>query len=174
VALFPDPVASATLFATSSLGISKSVDSGQTWRLVYPFTQGYVAPLAIDPGNHLRVAALVGTGMIRSLDGGETWQPAGTLCTAYAQKLLAAPGVLLAGPCLSRDWGATFQTISPQGGIAVAAFDASHPGWIYAGSSAGVMGSFWLSTDYGATWTKKASPPTTFSGILNLAACPTL
>ena len=53
-----------------------------------------------------------------------------------------------------------------------AAFDPSHRGWIYADNAAGVSGTLSLSTDFGVTWTAKASPPTTFSGMQYLAVDP--
>lgn len=53
-----------------------------------------------------------------------------------------------------------------------AAFDPAHPGWIYVDKSAGVTGNLYLTTDYGVTWTQKASPPATFSDILSLAVDP--
>src|ERR1017187_8001960 len=147
-------------------------------RNVYPFQSGFNGALAIDPGNHLRVAAIAPSGgLIRSLDAGETWTAGASAATS---RLIADPsgsGALLAGTfilSLSRDWGLSFQQIGPpaQGVLSTAAFDPSHPGWIYVDIAAGVTGTLWLSTDYGATWTQKASPPTTFSGILNLAVDP--
>ena len=56
--------------------------------------------------------------------------------------------------------------------LSAAAFDPSHPGWIYLGTSTGALGNFWLSTDFGATWTAKASTLTTFSRITNIAVDP--
>ncbi len=70
-----DPVSSQTLFASCSTGIYKSTDAGQSWQMVYPQGAG---SLAIDPGNHLRVAAST-PALIRSLDGGETWTSGGGL-----------------------------------------------------------------------------------------------
>ena len=176
--VFPDPVAPQILFGGGNQGIYKSVDSGQTWKIVYPLQPGFNGSLAIDPGNHLRLAAIPPSGgIIRSLDEGETWSAGGSLA---AQQLIADPtgsGALLAGNFLlsiSRDWGLTFQQLHPPGpgGTSAVAFDPSHPGWIYVDTAAGVLGTLWLSTDYGATWTQKASPPTTFSGMLNLAVDP--
>ena len=137
--------------------------------------------MAIDPSNHLRVAALVppAGGLVRSLDGGETWTPGNVSCpvSSCGGKLVADPGgsgallMVSFGLSLSRDWGATFRALGPPGpgSASVAAFDPTHPGWIYVGTSAGTLGAFWLSTDYGATWNPKASPSTGFSFILNLA-----
>ncbi len=185
-AVVPDPVAPQVLFAGGDTGICKSADGGVTWRLVHPFQSLYQfsGALAIDPGNHLRVAALepfTGT-LIRSVDGGESWTAGGSPCSqSYCQgQLLADPtgsGALVVtsfGLYLSRDWGLSFQPLQPPGfgGASVAAFDPSHPGWIYAGTAAGVTGSLSLTTDFGVNWVSKSSPPNNFSAILNLAVDP--
>jgi uncharacterized protein (TIGR03437 family) len=176
--VFPDPAAPQILFGGGNQGIYKSVDAGETWKIVNPLQPGFNGALAIDPGNHLRLAAIRPSGgIIRSLDGGETWSAGGPLA---AQQLIADPtgsGALLAGNFLlsiSRDWGLTFQQLNPPGPGAPSAmaFDPSHPGWIYVDTAAGVLGTLWLSTDYGVSWTQKASPPTTFSGMLSLSVDP--
>jgi uncharacterized protein (TIGR03437 family) len=182
----PDPTTPQVLFAGGNTGIYKSVDGGATWRLVHPFLSlyGFSGALAIDPGNHLRVAAIEPfTGKVmRSVDGGENWTAGGLACSISncQGQLLADPtgsGALLVssfGLYLSRDWGLTFQSLQPLGlgSGSVAAFDPSHPGWIYAGTAAGVTGSLSLSTDFGVTWVSKSSPPNNFSAILNLAVDP--
>jgi hypothetical protein len=186
IAVVPDPVAPQVLFAGGDTGIYKSADGGVTWRLVHPFQSLYQfsGALVIDPGNHLRVAALEPfTGkVVRSVDGGESWTTGGSPCSqSYCQgQLLADPtgsGSLVItsfGLYLSRDWGLSFQPLQPPGfgGASVAAFDPSHRGWIYAGTAAGVTGSLSLTTDFGVTWVSKSSPPSTFSAILNLAVDP--
>ena len=177
-AIVPDPAAPAVLFAGGASGIYKSADAGATWRLVYAFPTSFApfnsAYLAIDPGNHLRLAATVpGSGaLVRSLDGGETWQNTGNT----AGQLFADPtgsGSIVSGSRISRDWGATFQPmpVPPPGGVDAVAFDPSHRGWIYVDTGV-VMGSLYLSTDFGATWTAKASPNDTFSAMWALAVDP--
>ncbi|MGD1091164.1 MAG: SBBP repeat-containing protein [Bryobacteraceae bacterium] len=182
--LVADPVSPQVLFAGGPNGIYKSTDSGQTWQVVYPFTGGNPnssVSLAIDPGNHLRLAAITpSVGLIRSLDGGETWTPGGSCpFSACAGQLIADPtgsGALLTtfNLSISRDWGLTFEPLRPPapGTPSTAAFDPSNPGWIYADVSGGSAGTLWLSTDYGSTWTAKASPPTTFTAIQTLAVDP--
>jgi len=182
----PDPVTPQVLFAAGDKGIYKSTDGGAAWRIVFPFQSvfSFSGALVIDPGNHLRLAALVpfSGGLIRSVDGGENWMAGPLSCpiSGCAGQLLADPtgsGALIVtafGLSISRDWGTTFQPLRPpgMGSPSVAAFDPSHRGWIYAGTAAGVTGSLSLSTDFGATWVSKGSPPTIFSGILSLAVDP--
>jgi uncharacterized protein (TIGR03437 family) len=169
----PDPVAPQILFATGTGGIFRSVDGGQAWTTVYPSSAG---ALVIDPGNHLRIAALTGSNLIRSLDGGNTWSPG----ASTAGSLLVDPtgsGTLIAGSfglSISRDWGLTFQLLNPGTGWTptVAAFDPSNPGWIYIDSSAGSQGRLAMTKDFGATWTPKASPSDIFSAMLGLQVDP--
>ena len=75
--LAADPVSPQVLFAAGSGQVFKSTDSGATWRVVYAAASSLqpIAALVIDPGNHLRLAAVdPSTGaFLRSLDNGETW-----------------------------------------------------------------------------------------------------
>ena len=173
----PDPVLPQVIFSAGGAGIFKSTDSGQTWATVYQTPGG--SALTIDPGNHLRLAAVLAkTGaVIRSIDGGQTWTNGGTLCQYCGRPLLADPtgsGALIAGGSISRDWGLTLQPLNAPGpGAPVAiAFDPSHAGWIYVDSGTGTLGHLALSTDFGATWTPKTSPPTSFSAMLGLQVDP--
>jgi uncharacterized protein (TIGR03437 family) len=168
-AIVPDPTTAQVLFAGGSTGIYKTIDGGVTWRLVYAFPISFSfngTYLAIDPGNHLRLAAVVSGALIRSLDGGETWAAVSNL----TGPLTADPtgsGTLVVGSRISRDWGTTFQNLSAPGPgiVSAVAFDPSRRGWLYADVAAGTQGKFWLSTDFGVTWTVKASPNDTFSAM---------
>lgn len=176
-AVAPDPVAPLVLFSSGAKGVYRSTDGGQTWSTVYQgaMLSGYVI---IDPGNHLRLAALTSTGkLIRSVDGGQTWSAGATNPTAISGVFLADPngsGAILAGAAplvISRDWGLTFQFLAPPGGwVQAVAFVPSHPGWIYVGGAYGVLGTLSFSTDFGATWATKASPGS--SAIESLAVDP--
>jgi uncharacterized protein (TIGR03437 family) len=189
--LVPDPVAPQVLFAGTNLGIFKSSDGGQTWRLVYAFQPNsqfgglqFTGAMIIDPANHLRLAALSSNNssgaLIRSLDGGETWTSGCPVDTCGGQLIADPSGSGALGMAtssylyLSRDWGLTFNPTRPPASntLIAAAMVPSRPGWIYAAGAAGTLGNLSLSTDYGATWTTKANPPTVFSGIYGLAADP--
>src|SRR5580700_7158507 len=175
--LVPDPVAPQVLFAGTNQGIFKSTDGGQTWRQVYAFDPSpqfgglqFSGALVIDPGNHLRLAALGNNNssgaLIRSLDNGETWT-SGCPVASCQGELVADPSgsgaLAILGHYLyvSRDWGLTFNPTRPPApdGPVAAAMVPSHPGWIYVAGAEGASGNLSLSTDYGATWTGRASPP---------------
>ena len=178
----PDPVDPQVVFGLAGQFVYKSSDGGKTWLTVLDFgtPPWQSGSLAIDPGNHLRIAALGADGMMqRSVDGGATWSRGGACPVFYCSgTLLPDPtgsGTLLVQsfqPYLSRDWGLTLQPMQLPGPLSPAAFDPSHRGWIYAGSMTGVSGAVYLSTDFGATWTAKGSPPSIFSAMFGLAVDP--
>jgi uncharacterized protein (TIGR03437 family) len=158
-----DPVTPQVIFASGPQGLFKSTDSGESWKAVNAASGN----VAIDPGNHLRVAMLTSAGVIRSLDGGATWTGGGTcgFVTGCYGQLVPDPsgsGTLLAvtgeTTYFSRDWGVTFQALDA-GDTTAAAFDPTRPGRIYLGASAGVFSFVFLSTDNGVTWMQEASPP---------------
>lgn len=178
----PDPVDPQVVFALAGPVIHKSSDRGRTWQSVLNFgtPSSQTGSLAVDPGNHLRIAALGPDGVLeRSTDGGVTWSRGaacpGDYCTGL---LLADPtrsGTLVIQgfqSYVSRDWGITLQYMEMPGGLSPAAFDPFHQGWIYAGTALGVTGTLYLSTDFGKTWTPKGAPPGPFSAVSSLAADP--
>jgi len=177
----PDPTSSQIIFSAGTAGIFKSTDGGQSWTTAYQFpasTLSFNGSLVIDPGNHLRLAAILQNGtFLRSLDGGNTWSSGPSCPNCGGSSLIADPtgsGTLILGAFglyISRDWGVTFQQLY-QGGGNLAAFDPSNPGWIYLDWSVGVSGNLVLSKDFGATWTPKASPSTIFSAFMGLKVDP--
>ena len=189
-AVAPDPVSSQILFACTSLGIYKSSNGGQTWRSVFAFQPNpklggpqFGSALIVDPGNHLRLAALANNNssgaLLRSVDGGETWTSGCPIpsCTGQLIPDPSSSGALaIMGDYLyiSRDWGVTFNPTRPpaSNNLITAAMVSSRPGWVYVAGAAGTLGNLSLSRDYGATWSSKANPPTTFSAIYALAADP--
>jgi len=99
--LVPDPVTPQVLFAGTNVGIFKSSDGGQTWRMVFGFQPSlqfgglqFGGALVIDPANHLRLAALGNNNssgaLLRSLDNGETWTSGCPVDTCGGQ-LIADP-----------------------------------------------------------------------------------
>jgi uncharacterized protein (TIGR03437 family) len=176
----PDPTSSQIIFSAGNSGIFKSTDSGQSWTTVYQFSSpsSFNGALVIDPGNHLRLAAILQNGtFLRSLNGGNTWSSSPSCQNCGGSSLIADPtgsGTLILGSFglyISRDWGVTFQQLY-QGGGNLAAFDPSNPGWIYLDWNVGVSGNLVLSKDFGATWTPKASPASIFSALMVLKVDP--
>lgn len=159
--LVPDPVDAQTLFGLSPEGVHKTTDGGAHWRIV---SSAYSNSLSIDPLNRQRVAASTPSGILRSLDGGDTWTAGAT--TSGGGTLVPDPGgsgaLMLVSwqPAISRDWGLTVQPLAPfpPNVMSAAAFDPTRRGWIWAAGQRGSQGSFFLSTDYGATWTEKVNP----------------
>lgn len=169
----PDPVDPQRLFGLSPEGIYLTIYGGGVWRRVSTLAAN---SLAIDPANRQRIAAIGPGGLLRSVDGGETWT-AGATAPVYGT-LVTDPGgsgallAVAAPPSISRDWGLTFQPLvlpSPNS-MATAAFDPTRRGWIWAAGQRGSQGSFYLSKDFGATWTEKVNPTGFF--VQNLALDP--
>ena len=140
----PDPVSPQIIFASGGTGIFKSTDGGQSWTTVY---RSPASALVVDPGNHLRLAAMVNGTLLRSVDGGVSWAAAPASCPIAAGcggALLADPtgsGTLIVGSfglSISRDWGTTLREIQTgiPGSPSIAAFDPSNPGWIYVDTTA--------------------------------------
>jgi uncharacterized protein (TIGR03437 family) len=168
--LVPDPVDPQVLFGLANAAIHKTSDGGRIWRVVY---RGTVSSLAIDPANRDRIAAITPDGLIRSLNRGETWTPGAMLY--YGGPLVTDPSgsgaLLVVGPsAISRDWGATIEYLKLPApwSISAAAFDPVRRGWIYVGTSAGSTGAFYVSTDFGATWTARTAPSRFFLRTLAL------
>jgi uncharacterized protein (TIGR03437 family) len=169
--LVPDPLDASTLFGLAPDGVYKTIDGGVNWRRVL---SRFANSVAIDPANRQRVAALTPTRLFRSLDGGETWTEG--LSTGSSGTLVTDPGgsggLILVGspPSISRDWGLNAEPLilPALNSVAAAAFDPTRRGWIWAAGQRGSQGSFFLSTDFGATWTLKTNPTGFFVQYLAL------
>lgn len=178
----PDPAVSQVIFAAGKAAIFKTTDGGQSWTTVYQFqaTDYFNGALLIDPGNHLRLAAVVALGstLIRSFDGGNTWTAQSCPPPGCGNSLLVDPsgsGALLFPAQvlqISRDWGTTLQVISYAGFAPAVAFDPSNPGWIYVVENGPPGSGLNLSKDFGNTWMAKTAPPSRFNGITGLQVDP--
>jgi photosystem II stability/assembly factor-like uncharacterized protein len=149
-----------------------SQDAGETWRIlgrVSPRVDSVVATMLVDPrhsqtlfaGSWTRDPSLeAGGGIFRSDDGGLAWRSSG-LAGQTVRALVQAPSnpdTLVAGTLegvfASKDFGATWQRISPRSNrellnIDSLAIDPHRPETIY-------VGTFhlpWKTTNGGRTWT---------------------
>lgn len=78
----------------SGVGILKSTDGGQTWtNYPGPFTQTYIAGIAVHPANSSIVLAASAIGLYRSTDGGQTWTMVQTGIATAVYFDPAQPGV---------------------------------------------------------------------------------
>src|SRR5262249_17533047 len=128
---------STTLLASSSLGLWRSTNSGQTWSQV--LTGGNVSGLAVDPQTSTTWYAIVGNygtpsrpnGVFKSTNGGVSW-------TQLTLGLTGTPGrgELAIAPSNSN--------------VIYAAFEDRTTG---ASTSQQLMG-IWRSNDAGTTWVK--------------------
>ncbi|MDR2161456.1 MAG: hypothetical protein LBO77_04870 [Desulfovibrio sp.] len=77
VSLAGDPARPATLYAATSQGLKKSLDSGAAWSDLGEILPGKLLPsaLAVSPLNSKELyAAYDGGGIFKSVDGGNSWQ----------------------------------------------------------------------------------------------------
>ena len=128
---------STTLLASSSLGLWRSTNSGQTWSQV--LTGGNVSGLAVDPTTSTTWYAIVGNygaasnqnGVFKSTNGGISWTPLtlGLTGTTGRGELAIAPS---------------------NSNVIYAAFEDRTTG---ASTSQQLLG-IWRSSDAGATWVK--------------------
>jgi hypothetical protein len=168
--LVPDPVNPQVLFAVHNNVVYKTTDLGTSWRTVYTSEAVTNLTVVVDPAADAYVTTIAADGAVEhSSDGGETWSAGGrVLCGgglvaidgSGSGAMLATCYALYNDPIqvyLSRDRGASFTALHPptlsDGNWPAVVFDPFHRGWIYLASSSQL---FW-STDWGQTWTAKAS-----------------
>ncbi len=103
--LTQDPVTAATIYAGTSIGVFKSVDSGATWSLTSPGSSQN-APLAtnavaIDPSNANIIYAATTNGIFKSINAGGTYSQKNSGLTNLSVFALvvdpSSPAILYAG-----------------------------------------------------------------------------
>lgn len=123
---------------------------------------GFFGRILVDATDTDRVyAAGPQAGIAHSNDGGRAWQ---LLASPLPSILwLSAPDPDLAtivasgpdGAALSRDDGATWQTLQIPEGVSLVEAAPGRPGLLYAGRHEGEHVTIWISTDGGDTWTEQ-------------------
>lgn len=164
-----DPNNPRVLFAATSSGIYKSVDSGATWRRLSGSVEcEEINVLAINPLNSNLVYAGSNQGLFRSMDGGISWAQTGIGLTSDFVLSLAIsplqPDTLYVG-CdtgifKSSDKGDHWSPVGPglpSSNIWALAVHPSDPRRIYAGTDEGI----YSTSDGGQTWrlTSRGLPP---------------
>ncbi|MDQ7065430.1 MAG: hypothetical protein Q9P90_14430, partial [candidate division KSB1 bacterium] len=162
------------IFAASSRGIYRSVDSGDTWSLVSLHLVRQFAFTRED-----QVYAATDSGMIKSNDNGLSWQSAGLDSFFITAVLINHAGHIFAatmrperGVFRSTDQGASWQPVN-RGLVygnatpVVSKFAINHQGHIFAAAS-GV----YRTTDNGETWARLTEGLTDF-GVSTIIVSPT-
>ncbi|MDR2076780.1 MAG: LPXTG cell wall anchor domain-containing protein [Desulfovibrio sp.] len=95
VSLVSDPVRPSTLYAVTSRGLKKSLDSGATWADLGAALPGGILPssLAVSQLNSKELyLGFEGGGIFKSLDGGSTWQASNEgLPNLYVRCIVISP-----------------------------------------------------------------------------------
>ena len=81
-----DPSNPDIIFLACGNGIVRSLDGGETWRLVTGWRESDVLQIAIDPTDGNRIYAATAWGVNVSTDGGETWSMANEGLEEYFAK----------------------------------------------------------------------------------------
>ena len=168
-ALAINPVIPSTLYAGTSAGVFKSIDSGATWAAANTGLPPYyrtVYAIAINPATPSTLYAGTGYGVFRSTDSGSTWTAASKGPTNPVVFALAvnpaAPATIYAGTpdgdvFKSTDSGDTWIVVNTgltRGDVHALSIDPMTPSTLYAALWATIMGDsgVYKSTDSGGTW----------------------
>ncbi|MEX0330479.1 MAG: WD40/YVTN/BNR-like repeat-containing protein [Puniceicoccaceae bacterium] len=81
-----DPSNPNSLFLACGNGVVRSLDGGETWRMVTGWKESDVLQIAIDPTDGNRIYAATAWGVNVSTDGGESWSMANNGLDEYFAK----------------------------------------------------------------------------------------
>jgi len=149
--LFISPHRSGVLFAIKGDALSKSIDSGKTWKQI----AGGVRALALDPNRTDVLYAGTARGLLVSADGGATWTQ---LDASETTAIAVAPGRSSTlyrsanGLQRSDDSGATWRALAAPSAIHRIGVDPLNESslWIAGG------GKLWHSGNGGVTWSDES------------------
>ena len=168
-----DPLNPSSAYATAVIDgrakIIKSDDAGGTWKEIYAEPSGgsIVLSLALNPKNSQEIFAGTDQGqIIFSENGGETWRhlfwteskkAIYRIAVDYANPQIAYFAIFQDGIIRTKDGGKTFEKLGNNLPVdkknlmdnpTVLTVDKNRPGWIYAGTSEGLI----RSKDNGDSW----------------------
>jgi hypothetical protein len=169
-----DPSDSDRVFLACGNGIVRSLDGGQTWRMVTGWRESDIFSIEIDPTDGQRIYAASGWGIVRSFDGGDSWEAINDGLGEYFTRTLLLdagnPRRLLAGTTsglfVTTNHGDSWQRVQalPEVNILRIRRGVDDPRtWLVVTEGRGA----WLSTDDGQTWQTTAPA----ASEANLYAC---
>jgi uncharacterized protein (TIGR03437 family) len=178
--------APSVLFAGTSQGMYKSIDTGKTWSALSLDANLQVYAVVADPATPSIVYAGTSGGTYKTTDAGATWRPVDPnknilILVANPNR----PGTLFSGigvdgstdgPTLYRstDAGATWSLLSHSPGLVFAlACDATNPDVLYAAAGYNPR-SIYKTSDAGNSWTKLADLPVVNSTFALAASADTI
>jgi len=164
LAVVPDPVDSAVIYAATPLGVFKTTDDGDTWeRKMNGVSTWFIQRIVMDRRDRRTLYAATEKDLYRTTDAGETWSPMGSGCAPMLAVLQhpAMDSVIIVGgedSGLRRttDGGKTWSAVRGLEKATVYTFRASRDGSdLY---TAGWKTGLWRSTDAGASWQQVWAP----------------